>query len=46
MKHRNIFVLALALLACTACDKHDFIDDLVITGDIDPNLIGWSRVRW
>ncbi len=36
MKHRNIFVLALALLACTACDKHDFIDDLVITGDIGP----------
>ncbi len=36
MKHRNIFVLAAVLLACTACDKHDFIDDLVITGDVGP----------
>ncbi len=36
MKHRNIFVLASVLLACTACDKHDFIDDLVITGDVGP----------
>lgn len=36
MKHSHIFVLAFALLACTACDKHDFIDDLVITGNVGP----------
>lgn len=36
MKRTNILFLAVLLLGFTACDKHDFIDDLVITGQVGP----------
>lgn len=36
MKRINILFFAAILLGCVACDKHDFIDDLVITGNIGP----------
>ncbi|MBO7545960.1 MAG: hypothetical protein J6T19_04560 [Paludibacteraceae bacterium] len=35
MKYK-LFILAVALLGLTACDKHDFFDDLLITGEIGP----------
>ncbi len=36
MKTTKIFLLALAAISLVACDKHDFIDDLVITGNVGP----------
>ncbi len=36
MKTTKIFLLALATFSLVACDKHDFIDDLVITGEVGP----------
>lgn len=41
MKRSNILILATILLGCVACDKHDFIDDLVITGNVGPQPY-WS----
>ncbi len=36
MKTTKILLLALAAFSLAACDKHDFIDDLVITGEVGP----------
>ncbi len=36
MKTTKIFLLALTAFSLVACDKHDFIDDLVITGEVGP----------
>ncbi len=36
MKTTKIFLLALAAFSLAACSKHDFIDDLVITGEVGP----------
>ncbi|MCM1035392.1 MAG: hypothetical protein NC038_08055 [Paludibacter sp.] len=36
MKRQNILMTALLICCLTACDKHDFFDDLTITGNIGP----------
>lgn len=36
MKVRNIAAVVLAVGCLTACDKHDFFDDLTITGNVGP----------
>ncbi len=36
MKTKKIFLLAMAVFSLAACEKHDFIDDLVITGEVGP----------
>lgn len=36
MKNYRLFILSIAVLGLTACDKHDFLDDLLITGEVGP----------
>ncbi|MBQ9339149.1 MAG: hypothetical protein IJS13_02310 [Paludibacteraceae bacterium] len=35
MKHQ-LFILGIAVLGLTACDKHDFFDDILVTGEVGP----------
>lgn len=36
MKKIGILLLTMVVLGLVSCDKHDFIDDLTITGDVGP----------
>lgn len=47
MKASKLFILAFAALSFIACDKHDFFDDMTITGEVGPQAyweIGSSAV--
>ncbi|MBR1809428.1 MAG: hypothetical protein IJ776_08590 [Paludibacteraceae bacterium] len=47
MKTRSIFILTVAAFMLVGCDKHDFFDDLTITGEVGPQAyweIGSSAV--